>query len=1221
MPLMDHQQELNIETDPSESRRSSRASRKPKTRSTTAKRSSSITGKILSSERSSAAIIAAGTWQPPAGHAPDLSSKDSIVTAMAASIPAEAPTIPRYHSHERSASSGDCRTQQRALSGGDISTQPPLDAFHELEQKNINSLPPTPRERQKSRQRSHSRQSTQQQQLLDDGIDTDTNNNLINSAYNLQGRYNGRSVSDLGFNVGNTSEEFRITEPLGDAEEDDDNDDSETVGAPLPSGLDIQAKFVTSESLPPPQPRLTSADSSSSSRSSADSGLQMHSNLLPTTTASNYNQKGSAESRTRELFDNNLEQSLDDPSSTNITSLSHLLPAPSRSLSSSHSKNLLRSLDRGNSDGFSRKQPSLKNLSTLIAGEQDNYESIVNIDASENVTVNQDSSHTEPKRPSLRDSALRRSRQASRVLESTSSNTIQNSSSLPIQDVQPSTSSQDQRRPFESETALGSNTSARTSQSSSQSPGTEKKGGNLIIDGIIQERRRVKSARTPKEEAYEKAKSKVAATNNGAKKKSNEVIPLVDLKERERLVEVHRIKLLNGTLQDEAKLDSITNLTARLLNSEVCILTLVDHSKVVWRSICDRGGYIAPDESDETRSESFCHYAIRDDKRGGFVVLDAKREQRFRDKPLVKRGLHFYAGAPIVTSKGHKIGVLSIRGPARSSFTAQEADILRQMTEWAAGELEVWRAKEDVELRDGLNAVLARIRSLDKGKMWDDDTGRRMTQEEVQFLTEASTVLSALWERMELRQALSVITSSTDVTPLINKRLNEAARALQTSSVPGPSNSPKGSTSRLEAPPRALSSSSLGSKSWAGPVAAGRVAIAVAVLEPVLPTSSDALVADSHAMGGSLTMGSLNQLNAYPSMGGLVGSGGASGGVGSDNSLGASEWKGGEWGVVTSRVPEEKAKWVIGGGHLNGKGKGGVGKVNTVQQSKAQQQWGEKPGAVTTSPIVVPESKNIWGGAHSMSDLKPKGAVELFTDFCQMFDVLAQQQGLTRVKRFGNLVVVAVGLDDDGKACSNLANLSLDLTRTLDEYHKETGIEIQAKIGIHAEYLPLDFRGNMEALDEVWISLVNYAYHLETISTATILVSEDAHSLIRNTFYFLPRGTLYTKPLGASKVYTLTRSVEDSRFHLDSMASALDVRRRQHRESGGDVAESGRSSLVRAGLKGWGRLRDGRKVAPLETGGVWEDGEKSGRRSEGRGSRVEGRGSKSESKGGMCAIM
>jgi hypothetical protein len=67
------------------------------------------------------------------------------------------------------------------------------------------------------------------------------------------------------------------------------------------------------------------------------------------------------------------------------------------------------------------------------------------------------------------------------------------------------------------------------------------------------------------------------------------------------------------------------------------MLTIVDRSNVHWKSISDIGGYLPPDTTSEHRSESFCHYAIRDDKRGGFVVLDASREKRFRDKPLVRR--------------------------------------------------------------------------------------------------------------------------------------------------------------------------------------------------------------------------------------------------------------------------------------------------------------------------------------------------------------------------------------------------------------------------------------------------------------------------------------------------------------------------------------------------------------------------------------------------------
>ena len=65
------------------------------------------------------------------------------------------------------------------------------------------------------------------------------------------------------------------------------------------------------------------------------------------------------------------------------------------------------------------------------------------------------------------------------------------------------------------------------------------------------------------------------------------------------------------------------------------MISLVDQVKVYWKSVNDRGGYIFPDELDELRSDSFCHYVVRDDKRAGFVILDARREQKFKDRPMV----------------------------------------------------------------------------------------------------------------------------------------------------------------------------------------------------------------------------------------------------------------------------------------------------------------------------------------------------------------------------------------------------------------------------------------------------------------------------------------------------------------------------------------------------------------------------------------------------------
>jgi hypothetical protein len=80
-------------------------------------------------------------------------------------------------------------------------------------------------------------------------------------------------------------------------------------------------------------------------------------------------------------------------------------------------------------------------------------------------------------------------------------------------------------------------------------------------------------------------------------------------------------------------------------------------------------------------------------------------------------------------SGGVRIGALSIRGPARSIFTAQEADILRQMTEWAVGEIELIASKRELELRESIQIAKSRITGLEKMKGWNKHAGGLLMQQ------------------------------------------------------------------------------------------------------------------------------------------------------------------------------------------------------------------------------------------------------------------------------------------------------------------------------------------------------------------------------------------------------------------------------------------------------------------------------------------------------------
>jgi hypothetical protein len=56
------------------------------------------------------------------------------------------------------------------------------------------------------------------------------------------------------------------------------------------------------------------------------------------------------------------------------------------------------------------------------------------------------------------------------------------------------------------------------------------------------------------------------------------------------------------------------------------------------------------------------------------------------------------------------------------------------MTQWAVGEFEMLQAKYDMHFRDSLDGVISQLRSLERGKMWDDGTGKKLIQQAIETI-------------------------------------------------------------------------------------------------------------------------------------------------------------------------------------------------------------------------------------------------------------------------------------------------------------------------------------------------------------------------------------------------------------------------------------------------------------------------------------------------------
>ncbi|MEZ4452692.1 MAG: GAF domain-containing sensor histidine kinase [Nannocystaceae bacterium] len=128
-----------------------------------------------------------------------------------------------------------------------------------------------------------------------------------------------------------------------------------------------------------------------------------------------------------------------------------------------------------------------------------------------------------------------------------------------------------------------------------------------------------------------------------------------------RLNAVRRYEILDT--ERERGFDDLVALAAQITGAPIALLSLVDEDRQWFKA---RVGF----EFDETpRALAFCAYTILSDEI--LEIGDAREDPRVADHPLVCRGpeLRFYAGAPLITSDGFRIGALCVldRGPRRLS--------------------------------------------------------------------------------------------------------------------------------------------------------------------------------------------------------------------------------------------------------------------------------------------------------------------------------------------------------------------------------------------------------------------------------------------------------------------------------------------------------------------------------------------------------------------------
>ena len=129
--------------------------------------------------------------------------------------------------------------------------------------------------------------------------------------------------------------------------------------------------------------------------------------------------------------------------------------------------------------------------------------------------------------------------------------------------------------------------------------------------------------------------------------------------------------------------DNITLLASQICGTPIALISLIDGSRQWFKS---RVGLDAPSTP---RELSFCGHAILQDD--VFQIVNSEADVRFADNPLVTDAprVVFYAGAPLRSPSGDKLGTLCVIDHTPRELTSQQKESLTALSEQVVALLEM----------------------------------------------------------------------------------------------------------------------------------------------------------------------------------------------------------------------------------------------------------------------------------------------------------------------------------------------------------------------------------------------------------------------------------------------------------------------------------------------------------------------------------------------------
>jgi diguanylate cyclase (GGDEF)-like protein len=189
--------------------------------------------------------------------------------------------------------------------------------------------------------------------------------------------------------------------------------------------------------------------------------------------------------------------------------------------------------------------------------------------------------------------------------------------------------------------------------------------------------------------------------------------------------------------EPEPAFDRLTSLAARLFDTPMALISLTDASRQWFKS------RLGMPLREVAREGAFCAVAMAQER--PLVVRDALLDPRFARAPLVVGAPHarFYAGAPLITPHGVRLGALGVLDSSPRTPSEGELATLMDLAGLVVDQLELRKLSRDLDRRSEDARELKQTRAkLERLASTDPLTGlanQRALRERLEALVDEAT--------------------------------------------------------------------------------------------------------------------------------------------------------------------------------------------------------------------------------------------------------------------------------------------------------------------------------------------------------------------------------------------------------------------------------------------------------------------------------------------------